>query len=166
MTSARVLPGDVILYPATGRSALSSRLVIAGEIIAGMGAGIEEYSHAAIVASTPGCQFEATFPFTCRSAIDVSRPYEIWRLGEPTQEQRRKILSWCGTHLGDLYNLTGVLSFGYINLPNTYYCSQFACLAYAAADLHPGDRIMSPDSIPLYPGARMIDRGGADARQR
>ncbi len=45
-----------------------------------------------------------------------------------------------------------------MRLPGSYYCSQFACLAYAAAGLHPGDLIMSPDSIPQYPGARMIDR--------
>lgn len=150
--------GDFILYPAGPKSAWSSRLVVAGEIMAGLGGGLEMYSHAAILSNTPGYQFEATFPFTVRSKIDTSRPYEIWRVGSPTMLQRSLILKWCKDHVGKLYNIIGVLTFGLIELPDTYYCSQFGCLAYAAAGLHPGDAIMSPDSIPQYSGARMICR--------
>ena len=159
----QVLPGDVILYPAGPKSALSSRLVVAGEIVAGLGNGMRQYSHAAIVAYTPGWQFEAVFPFTCRSKIDTSRPYEIWRLGELTHEERIQVLRWCQEHVGHPYNLIGVLTAGYVNLPGTYYCSQFACLAYESVGRHPGDKIKSPDSIPEYPKAMMIDKGGPSA---
>lgn len=48
------LPGDIILYPASGASSLTSRLVVAGEVLAGFGSGLEQYSHAAILSSKPG----------------------------------------------------------------------------------------------------------------
>lgn len=153
---AIVKPGDVILYPAGPKSALSSRLVVCGEIMAGLGSGLVSYSHAAVVARTPGYQYEATFPFTGRFKIDTSRPYEVWRLGDLTDLERGVVTKWCADHVGHPYNLTGVLTFDLIRLPGTYYCSQFACLAYAAAGKHPGDLIMSPDSIPQYPGAVKI----------
>lgn len=153
-------PGDVILYPANGKSAWSSRLVAAGEILAGLGGGLEQYSHAAIF-DVDGYQYEATFPTTRRSLIDTSRTYEVWNIGEPTHEQRRKILAWCMRHEGRFYNLIGVLTFGLIRLPDTYYCSQFACFAYAHAGIIAGDSIMSPDSIPQFKGAKMVARVAA-----
>lgn len=151
--------GDFILYPCDPRSAFSSRFVGAGELLVGLGGHAKQmYSHAAIFSYTPGYQYEATFPFTGHFKIDKSRVYEVWRIGSPTAQQRSKIIEWCEEHVGDLYNLIGVLTCGLIELPGTYYCSQFGCLAYAAAGLHPGDLIMSPNSIPEYPGARMIYR--------
>lgn len=158
-------PGDFILYPCDPRSALSSRFVGAGELLVGLGGNEKQmYSHAAILAYTPNHQFEAKFPLTGLFKIDDSRVYEIWRVGNPTDKQRAQILRWCMDHQGDLYNLIGVLTCGLIELPGTYYCSQFGCLAYASAGLHPGDLIMSPNSIPEYPGARMIRRYRPEAR--
>ncbi len=151
-------PGDVILYPANGKSALSSRLVAAGEILAGFGGGLEQYSHAAILAATPGFQFEATFPRTCFSPVDISRPYEIWNVGDPSPAQRNRILRWCKENVGRWYNLIGVLTADFIRLPGTYYCSQFAGTAYAAAGLAVGDAIMTPDSIPDTPGSELVWR--------
>lgn len=149
--------GDVILWPAGPQDALTSRLVEAGELLAGLGVGYEGYSHAAILA-WPGFDFEARFPLTGCYQIDTSRVYEIWRIGDPTAEQRETILRWCREHVGRPYDLLGVLTGGRILMPGTYYCSRYACLAYAAAGLHPGDKIMSPNSLPEYPGARMIFR--------
>ncbi len=152
-------PGDFILYPCDPRSAFSSRFVGAGELLVGLGGrGKQMYSHAAILSFTSGWQYEAKFPFTGRFKIDTSRVYEVWRIGDPTEKQRLQIVRWCRQHEGDCYNLIGVLTAGLIELPGTYYCSQFACLAYVSAGLHPGDLIMSPNSIPQYPGARMIHR--------
>jgi len=150
--------GDVILYPAGPQSELTARVVAAGEALAGIGAGFEGYSHAAILSYTPGYQWEAKFPLTGIYPIDTSRVYEVWRLGEPTDEQRARILRWCLDHNGRLYDLLGVVTVGRLRCPGTYYCSEYACLAYAAAGLHPGDKIMSPNSLPEYPGARLIDR--------
>ena len=146
------IPGDIILYPAGPGSSWSSRLVVAGEIMAGLGEGMVAYSHATIISEVPGYQYEATFPLTGLYPIDTSRQYEVWQLQGLTDEERKQILAWCRGHLGHLYNLIGVITFGRIELPGTYYCSQFDCLAYECAGRHPGDLIMSPDSIPQYPG--------------
>lgn len=153
------LPGDIIVYPADAQSkSFASRAVVAGEIMAGLGNGLRQYSHAAVVARYDGWQHEAKFPFTGYFPIDKSRPYEVWQLADLTDSERSRILSWCWDHDGDAYNLIGVLTFGRINLPGTYYCSQYACLAYASVGRHPGDRIMSPDSITQYPGMKMVYR--------
>lgn len=147
---------DVILYPVTPKSELSSRLVAAGELLDGLGSGERQYSHAAVLESGL-YEYEAKFPKTGLFQIDRSRTYEVWNLG-PTDEQRAQILRWCREHVGDWYNLLGVVTAGLFKLRGTYYCSEFACMAYASAGLHPGDLIMSPNSIPQYPGARMIYR--------
>ena len=153
-----IYPGDVILYSANATSkSIISRAVVAGEILAGIG-GKGLYSHAAVVATTPGYQYEAKFPFTGRFKIDTSRPYEVWRLGPLTEGERLGIVRWCQDHRGYPYDLPGLLTFGLLKLPGFFYCSRFACLAYASVGRHPGDLIMSPDSIPLYPGARMIGK--------
>jgi hypothetical protein len=158
MTATMPLPGDAILYPAGPRSELTARIVAAGEELAGMGKGFEGYSHAAIMAQEQGWQWEAKFPLTGRYLIDTSRVYEVWRLGNPTPDQRLKALKWCRQNKNRLYDLLGVLTFGRLRMPGTFYCSEFACMAYAAAGLHPGDKIMSPNSLPEYPGAQMIYR--------
>lgn len=147
--------GDIILYPAGGKSAWSSRLVAAGEILVGLGKGLKQYSHAAIL-DVDGFQYEATFPKTGRFPIDIARPYEVWNVGNPTDEQRERIIRWCQVHVGKWYNLTGVLTCNLVRLPGSYYCSQFAGYAYRAAHEKIGDAIMSPDSIPDYPGAVLV----------
>lgn len=148
-------PGDVVLYPVSGKSSLSSRIIAAGELLAGFGNGMEQYSHASIL-DVDGWQFEAYFPRTRYSKIDQNRRYEIWRLGNPTDSERTRILGWCKAHVGDLYNLTGVLTANLIRIPGTYYCSQFAGLAYAAIGKKIGDKIISPDSVADYPFARKL----------
>lgn len=149
---------DIILYPANGRSALSSRLVAAAEILAKKGDGFEQYSHAAILSDDPKRQYEAVFPWSRYDLIDTSRPYEIWRIGDPTPLQRRLIIGWCRRHVPRVYNLLGVLTDDRIRIPGTYYCSQFAGEAYADASIKIGDAIMSPDSIPDTPGAQLVWR--------
>jgi hypothetical protein len=156
--STTALPGDAILYPANGASSFAARFVLIGELLAGLGDGLEQYSHAAVL-DTPGWQYEAYFPKTRRSQIDPKREYEIWRICDLTCEQRTAITEWCKAHVGKWYNLTGVLTLDLIHLPGSYYCSQFLGTAYAeAAGIKLGDRIMSPDSIPDYPGAKMLYR--------
>jgi hypothetical protein len=155
------LPGDPVLYPVSGQSQLTSRLVAAGELLAGFGHREIQYSHGAVLQELSltdglGVQFEAKFPKTGQFAVDTSRPYEIWNVAQPTDEQREVILRWCEAHVGDWYNLTGVLTLDYVRLPGTYYCSQFVGLAYAEAGITLGDSIMSPNSIPEHPGATKI----------
>ena len=151
---------DFILYPCDPRSAFSSRFVGAGELLVGLGGRGEttQYSHAAIKAVNPGYQYEAKFPLTGHFKIDTSRIYEVWRIGNPTDAQRAGILKWCKDHEHRPYDVLGVLTGGRLSIPGTYYCSRYGCLAYASQGLHPGDLIMSPNSIPMYPKARMIYR--------
>lgn len=148
-------PGDVILYPADeadGRQALSSEFVVAGETLAGLGKGLERYSHAAIASEDEGFQYEAVFPKSGHNPIDKSRVYEVWNIGQPDPSQRRVILGWCRAHVGDFYDLPGVLTAGLVRIPGLYYCSKYACLAYAEARIAVGDAIDSPNSIPDYRG--------------
>lgn len=152
------LPGDVIQYVVDPHSAWSSKAVAMGEMWAGCGHGFEFYSHSTILSDQPGMQWEAKFPRTGHFPIDVTRTYEIWRVGNLDQHDRNNVLRWCKAHEGHLYNLTGVLTLGWIELPGTYYCSQFVGLAYKEVGLTIGDDIMSPDSLPDFPGARMITR--------
>ena len=148
MTDDHGLPGDIVLYPAGGKSALSSRLVAAGEILAGFGKGCVQYSHGAIMAQEPGFQWEEVFPRAVHSKVDLSRPFEIWRVPGITVAQRAVILDWCKAHKGAWYDILGVLCGGLIHVPGTYYCTRWDCVAYRVAGIGIGDEIGSPDSIP------------------
>lgn len=158
--------GDIILYPVTPKSAWSSKLVVIGEILFGAGKGLEHYSHVGIVSDTPGYQFEAVWPRVCRSKIDKSRPYEIWRIEGLDDMKRREILAFCRARCGEWYNMIGLLTFGLIGFKHTEVCSQFAGFAYASVGIKisaEGKRLLSPNAIADYPGARMILRVGARA---
>jgi hypothetical protein len=153
-------PADVILYPVSPRSGWTSRFVAAAELMVGAGRGLVGYSHAAIL-EEGGYQYEAKWPKTGCYHIDRSRPYEVWRIGSPTEDQRHRILAWCRTHEGEWYNMIGLLSGGFLGLPRTAVCSQFAGLAYAAAGIRigkEGQRLLSPNAIADHPHARCIYR--------
>lgn len=155
------MPGDIILYPVTPRSALTSRLIAAGELLIGAGRGMESYSHAAILAEDMRHQFEAKWPKTGRFRIDSSRIYEVWNVGNPSDSQRIRILDYCLDHEGEWYNMIGLLTGGLLGLPRTAVCSQFAGYAYSAAQLKinpEGQRLLSPNAISDYPEARMVRR--------
>ena len=110
-----------------------------------------------------GWQYESKFPFPGHFPIDITRPYEVWRLGEPTDAQRAKALNWCHRHQGVRvpYNMSGLLTDGLVALRRSYVCSQYAAAAWAAAGVKvsaEGQRVLAPDVIPDFPGARMICR--------
>lgn len=154
-------PGDIILYPVTPRSALSSRIVAAGEMLLGMGKSEELYSHAALVSYSPGLQYEAKWPIVGQYEIDKTRIYEVWRLPDVTDDQRVIILREAKAKCGDLYNMIGLLSAGRLWLPHTEVCSQLVGSCYAKAGIEigkEGARLLSPDAIADYPGAEMIYR--------
>lgn len=156
-------PGDIILYLANdssdGTNALSSEFVAEGETLVGLGKGLERYSHAAVVSEKEGYQFEAVWPKSGENPIDKSRTYEIWDIGQPNESQRRCRIGWCKAHMGDFYDLPGVLTAGIIKIPGLYYCSRFACLAIESDGVTVvGDKIMSPNSLPDFPGAKLISR--------
>lgn len=156
-------PGDVVLYPVTGRSGWTSRAVAIGELLVGAGRKPTLYSHAAILAWEPGWQYEAKWPRTGRFRIDRARPYEIWNVGNPSDGQRRDILNWAAEHCGQWYNMLGLLTGGLLGLPGHVVCSQFVGLAYAAARpgirmSKEGLRLLSPDAIPDHRDAALVER--------
>ncbi len=153
-------PGDIILYPVTGQSNWISRLIGAAQLIIGIGKGYETYSHVAILAPN-GRQYEAKWPRTGNFLIDDSRVFEVWSLGNLTDAQRRQVLMWCRCHVGEWYNMIGLLTGGLFGLPRTAVCSQFAGHAYESAGVsihQEGLAILSPDAIPDFPEARMLRR--------
>ncbi len=155
-----IKPGDIILYSVSADSEIISRIVAAGQLLLGIGSGDELYSHVAIASYTPGWQYEAKLPRSGRFPIDIARPYEVWRIGNPTDDQRMKIVRWCIENSGSLYNFTGLLTDGLIALKHTYVCSQFGQSACRAGGimLHGNKRIFAPDDFPGQPGARRIAR--------
>ena len=156
-------PGDWILYNVDGRSEFISRAVAAGQLLLGIGHGREAYSHVALVSERPQWQYESKFPFPGHYPIDITRAYEVWRIGDPTSAQRAKALNWCQRHIGARYpyNMSGLLTDGLVALRRSYVCSQYAAAAWAAAGVRvsaEGQRILAPDVIPDFLGARMILR--------
>lgn len=153
--------GDVILYPVTPRSGWTSKFVAIMELLGSAGRGVEPYSHAAIYLNN-GLQFEFKWPRSGVFPIDVSRMYEVWRVAELAPNQRDAIKEWCQDHEGEWYNMIGLLSGGLLGLKHTAVCSQGVGQAYAeAAHIHisaEGERLLSPNAIADYPGAKMLAR--------
>lgn len=145
------LPGDIILYPVTPRSALVSRLVAIGQLLVGAGKGAAQYSHAAVY-EKEGWQYEAKWPMSGRFRIDSKRTYEIWRVAGITNEQRVQIMAACRARSGQWYNLIGLLTGGLLGLPHHEVCSQFVGSVYDDAEPaiifnKGGQRILSPDAM-------------------
>ena len=153
-------PGDCILYPVRGDSENSSKIVAAMEILQGYGHGLEQYSHVAIYID-PGIQFEFKWPRSGFFPIDSKRTYELWNVGNPTDNQRDRIIHWCMENQGEWYNMTGLLTAGIFGLPHTAVCSQGFDRAYTAAGIyvpHEGHRLLSPNAIPDWDQSKMICR--------
>jgi hypothetical protein len=156
-------PGDVNLYPVTPGSGWTSEAVAIGEWAAGAGRpnAVEFYSHATIRSTVNGYQFEAKWPKTGHFQEDSKRVIEVWRIGEPTVEQRVAIIDWARKHEGEWYNMLGLLTGGLLGLSHTAVCSQFVGEAYAAAGIHIGKeglKLLSPNAIADFHGARCIGR--------
>lgn len=154
-------PGNVILYPVTGRSGWTSKFVAIGELLFGSGHGLELYSHVAIVSERPGYQWEWKWPFAGEFPIDHKRIYEVWEVGTPSDVQRQRILDYCVSCRGEWYNMIGLLTFGLLGLKRTAVCSQGAGRAYAHAGIHisaQGKPLLSPNAIADKRTARMITR--------
>lgn len=155
------LPADVIAYPVNGQSALSSRAVAIVQLVVGVGRGSENWSHLTLASDRPGWEYGAQWPRVGHFPIDASRPYEVWRLAELTDDQRRAILDYARSRVGDWYNMIGLLTGGILGLPHTEVCSEMVGDSYAAARpaillAKEGQRLLSPDAALDYPSARRI----------
>jgi hypothetical protein len=150
MSREDCLPGDIVLYPVSGKDGWESRIVGIGQLLFGSGRGHEQFSHAALLSTTPGWEWEAKWPRVGHFEIDQSRDYEVRRPREYTEEQRRKVLAWFAAHKGNRYDLACLFTFGLIQLPNAEVCSQAVDRALLYAGNHPdleGKHILSPDAL-------------------
>jgi hypothetical protein len=163
-------PADIVLFPVIGGvSSLASRLVTAGEDLLGIGRSLERYSHVAILANSPGMQYEAKWPRTGLFRTEERRPREIWHAWSLTKDQRYRILCYCQEHKGEFYGLIKILSFGLINSVHLPVCSSFAGYAYASAGFHispEGEKLVSPNVIADDRRFRMVAREGDWKRVR
>lgn len=164
------LPGDAILYPVTPKSEFISRTVAAAQLLLGLGHGLEGFSHIAIKSDRPGYQWEAKVPWVGEYKIDTSRIYETWRICDLSDEQRIGILRECRARKGNLYNLTGLFTDGRIILPHTEVCSQLFDETYRGGAHvrmnREGGRMLAPDEVVDYPGARMLCRHKPVGKER
>jgi len=150
MSREDCLPGDIVLYPVSGKDGWESRIVGIGQLLFGSGRGHEQFSHAALLSTTPGWEWEAKWPRVGHFEIDQSRDYEVRRPRVYTEEQRRKVLAWFSVHNRDRYDLLCLLTFGLIQHKGMEVCSQAVDLALLYAGVHPnleGERILSPDAL-------------------
>ena len=120
-----VKPSDAIFYPVGPRSDWASKFVAIGEMLLRMGRDLRFWSHCSIVDVDTDHQLEAYWPRTRRSKIDMRRPFEVWRLKDETPAKRDVGIRWAYTHLGEWYNMLGLL-FGWIGIHfHERYCSEF-----------------------------------------
>ena len=152
--------GDLIFFPTTPKSAWSSRFVAGVQFILGMGNCLEEYSHVTIL-TEDGENYSAEWPRVVKAPIDKSRIFEVWRFGDPSDTQRRRIIQEAKAHVGDWYAWTSLLTDGRLVIPHTEVCSQFAGMCYAAAGIpfsSEGQRILAPNVMLDRPDAFMVLR--------
>lgn len=156
-------PGDIILYPVTPRSGWTSAAVALGEWGVHSGRRTDEvfYSHATIKHTKVDHEYASQWPRSGQFRCDMLRVWEVWRLTSLTPVQRLAVLDWCRANMGEWYNMIGLLTGGLLGLPRTAVCSQFVGRAYAAAGVHihaGGLKLLSPNAIADYPGARYLGR--------
>ena len=150
MSREDCLPGDIVLFPVSGKDPWESRIVGIGQLIFGAGRTNEQFSHSAVLARTPGMVWEASWPRVGCHSIDQGRYYEVRRPRVYTEEQRRKVLAWFSVHNRDRYDLLCLLTFGLIQHKGMEVCSQAVDRALLYAGDHPdleGKHILSPDAL-------------------
>jgi len=155
------LLGDIVAYPVGPWSAWQSKVIAVGELVLAVGTEPIQYSHIGILSRwTEGrADYEAQFPRVREFAIPPARPFDIFQLPGLTAGQRSTILAYCRSHLGEWYNLIGVLTAGLIMPRNQAFCSEFAGQAYAAAGLlipFEHERALFPDAVADWPKAQKI----------
>lgn len=145
-------PGDIVLFRILPHSGWFKKLIGWGERRMGDERDKKAYCHCAIVA-TATTIIEATWPrvrqraFDPRDRLDV----EIFRVQGITPQQVGSVLAYAYAcvHKGELYNLTGLLTFGLIQILHSAVCSQFVWQAFTGGGivLCPYETLSTPDDI-------------------
>lgn len=145
-------PGDLILYPVNSKSDWISRLVGWGQKLIHQAPSQESYSHVAIAGPDTAHMYEAYWPKIRVTNIRLQEA-EIFRIKDITPEQVARMLDYCKSHVGEWYDLLGILTLGKIQIGGTKWCSQYAYYAALAAFivLCPPEDVESPDDIAASP---------------
>jgi uncharacterized protein YycO len=145
-----VKPADIGLFRVTSDSGWFSKLIGWGQKWIGQAPTVVAYDHA-VIFDTPTSITEAFWPRVRRRDFDPIgyEGLEVYRVKNITPDAVSKVLAYATSHLGEWYNLTGILTFGLVQLGHTAVCSQFVWEAFTAAGivLCPYESLESPDDI-------------------
>lgn len=148
-----IQPGDILLFRVGPGAPWIARIIGWGQRMIGeQGSSGNAYYHVGFVGPGVFKYYESKPPRICNSDLPpLLPPYmEVYRLKNPlTTEQLQKIFAYANSQIGKWYNLIGVLTFGYIQIGNFAFCSQFTWQAftYAGVVLCPWESLESPDDI-------------------
>lgn len=108
------------------------------------------YSHVAI-ARSPDSLYEAYWPRVRERYFDpaLTQNVETYRVKTIAANQIQKVMDYAQAHLGEWYNLTGLLTLGLVQFGHTVVCSQFVWQAFADAGivLCAYESLDSPDDL-------------------
>jgi hypothetical protein len=146
---------DIILYDVDPHSGWASKAVAVGELIKDCGRGKVMYSHVAIF-EKPGWQIEAKVPRVCRSRIEERRRPLILPIPGITHDQRLLMIATARAHIGDWYNMLGLLTAGVLGPIHQEVCSQLVDVSTRGAGIvipRQGLKLLAPNPIADFLGA-------------
>lgn len=147
-----LLPGDILMWRIAQGASLVPRLIGWAESKLGQGSKSRQYYHVGFVGPDNGHFYQSRPPKICNTPIPRPLPdyVEVYRLKQPPNAvELSRIFSYAESQVGKWYNFIGVLTWGYLQVGDLPYCSQFTWQAYTHGNilLCPWDKLESPDDI-------------------
>lgn len=144
-------PGDLILFRITADSNWFEKLIGRAQQVMGQAPSRSSYNHVALVDAPGFTIIEAYWPRVRRRVFDpsVHSDVEIYRVKDITPEQVDRVLFYASQHIGEWYNVTAMLTLGFLQLGHTVVCSQFVWEAFTAIDISLCEyrSLITPDEI-------------------
>lgn len=144
-----IQPADILLYRIGPNASWIEKAIGWGQRVIGQAPGTVAYDHAAIATSHVGL-IESYWPKVRKRLYNSTDPtLEAWRVKGITVARQNQVLTYAAQHVGEWYNLTGILTLGLVQLGHSAVCSQFVWEAFTAAGilLCPYETLESPDDI-------------------
>ena len=118
-------PGDILAFRVGPSSGWLGKLVGWGQRVVGKAPTQSGYEHIALV-DAPGSIVEGYWPRVRRRDFSPEGypNVEVYRIKGITPDQAQKLVAEAHSHIGELYNVSGILTFGLVQLGHTVYCSQ------------------------------------------
>jgi hypothetical protein len=149
-------PGDLLLFRVGPGSPFLGKLIGWGQKVIGQAPTKAAYDHVALAGRIRGEIVEAYWPRVRVREYDPEGDpnVELYRDPNATPQQIDSIMTYAYAHKGEWYNLTGLLTFGLVQLGHSVVCSQFAWKCYMGSDYTTAG--YTPAGITLCPPARLI----------